>query len=276
MNNTKEYKFNGKNILLVGVSHNKRDINTPIIRKIVDYANKKSKVCYLLEFDRRLTNKELKNTMPKFTEMTTKFIVSELKREYKDIYNKLCLRGWDVRAALLDNDLSGQKDKSKRIGQILQNKLYSNEILGANIRTIQSYIKMLSKNYQVNPKKFSKKIAKYLNKEFNNEDTYLSLRKKDNNQSMYDWLIYNVKGYISHIKSKKEAENFVIKDLRPILGGTHVDETIHHIRIAYQRVSDLFVLEKILEENNDTNYIVFLGLYHYNNIINHFKNLGIN
>ena len=275
MTELKEYSFNGKNIFLVGVTHNQRDLNTQIMRQIVDKANTKSKVCYLIEFDRRLTNKELKNTIPRTEEMTTKFIISELKREYGKLYNNLCIRGWDARAALLDNDISGKKDKSKRYGRKSQNKLYSKEVLNLNIKSIQNYIMMLPNNYKINTKQFSPKIGKYLNNSFNNEDTYLSLRKKDNNQSLFDWLYYNVKGYISHIKSKKEPENFKINELRGIMGGENVDRMIFHLRLAFARVSDLYLLEKILEKDNDTSYVVFMGMIHYKNVVNHFKNLGI-
>lgn len=273
--NTKKYRFNNKDIYLVGVDHSKREINTKIIRDIIDYANTKSKVCYLIEYDRRLTNRELKANIPKFEELTTKLIVSELKREYGELYDRLCIRGWDVRAALMDSDLSGKKE-NKKIGRSNQNKLYSPQMVNANIKIIQNYIQRLPNNYQVNINKFNKKIGKYLNDSFKNEDTYFSLRKKDNNQSYYDWLIYNVKGYISHIKSRREPESYTIRELIPIFGEEHLVKLIFHIQLAYQRVSDLFLMEKLLEQDNDTNYIVFMGLFHYNNVVNHFKNLGIN
>lgn len=273
--NTRKYRFNNKDIYLIGVDHSKREIDTKIIRDVVEYANTKSKVCYLVEYDRRLTNRELKANIPKFEELTTKLIVSELKREYGKLYDRLCLRGWDVRASLMDSDLSGKK-QNKKLGRINQSKLYSPNMVDANIKVIQNYIQRLPNNYQVNLNKFDKKIGKYLNEAYNNEDTYFSLRKKDNNQSYYDWLIYNVKGLITYNKSNREPEGYTIRELIPIFGEKNLVELIFHIQIAYQRVSDLFLMEKLLEKGNETNYIVFMGLFHYKNVVNHFKNLGIN
>lgn len=262
--NIKQINQGNRELLLVGVLHNARSISMNIMQKIVDYANKKRKVCYYIEFDKNLKNFDLKGKIPATSEFTTKFIIPYLKKEYGNLYNNLCIRGWDSRQSL--------------IGQHNQNILYTDQIFMIPIKNIQKMIDKLPNNYKVNEKEYPGEIGKYLNFRFNEENTYFSLRKNDKN-SQFDWLIENIKGYNNYLKNNnkpfKKFDEYTLKDLINTMGKKNILDLVEYIRKAFANVSDLMLLEKILKKSNNINYIIFMGLNHYKNINSYFKELNI-
>ena len=260
------YNFDNKELILIGVNHERRDLSFNDMKEIVDIANKKRNVCYLIEFDKRLTNHQLKGRIPNVQEMTTKVIMPVLKREYKETFSNLCIRGWDVRQSL--------------IGQQNQNILYSKRIYNSPLGHINQYISKIPNSHKINSKLYEPKIAKYLQSKFDDPETYFRLRKQDNKMdNLWKWIMKETNNYVEFLKQNnnpyKKVEEYTLKELRKVFKPRDIDALVTHLLKTFANYSDLIVLERILQKNNNKTYIIFLGLKHYENIRQHLANMKI-
>lgn len=249
------YKHNNREIMLIGVNHIKRGITHENIQQIINIGNKKRKVCYYIEFDKRLSKKEIRGRIQTTGELTTKIIMSYLKKEFKHVWENICIKGWDIRQTL--------------IGQQYQNILYSNKIYNQTIGSIlTNYIYKIPKKHKINLSKYSIHIGKTLQKNFDNQETYHRLRKQDE-YSLFDWLYNEINKFIKfqkqHDKPTKLWSNFTLGELRDIFKAKDIDNFIQSLRKVFANYSDLVLLENILQKENKMNYIIFQGLEHYNN-----------
>ena len=98
----------GRQYIIYSTRHDENQLSYENLRKIAYEPHKEAKVCYLIESNKKLKKNEYRN--PNHGDFTTKKILLFLKKEYKELYKNLCIRGWDVRQSI--------------IGQRWQNKLY--------------------------------------------------------------------------------------------------------------------------------------------------------
>lgn len=280
------YQYNGREIMIIGVNHLEQRLNLDMIKKIINKAELMRKVCYLIEFDKRLTNQELISRIKYTQEQTTKVIWGEIKNYYRNTLQNLCIRGWDSRQSMFDNEFNSQpKPKDKRSGQYFQNLVYSKSIWNFTMQDIQNYINVLPKNYKINKNLFHQNVGKYLQNQIDNPKTIHNLRTSDANVNNYQWLKNAVNSYINFLKQHhkhkifKKPGDYVLKELHSIFDKSHekqkIVDVIKNIHDSFLNFTDLITLEKILQKSNKTNYVIFLGLNHYENYVKHFKNLGI-
>lgn len=243
--------YNDKEILIVGVHHNEKGLTINEMRKITDYANTKRNVCYLLELDERLNKHQLRNVRK--GDFTTKHLLPQLKRIYGNLYSSICLKGWDIRQTLLT--------------QQVQNVLYHNPTSLTMGQILEKLINKIPNNKQIDSKKYDKKVYNYINSEYkqkyNTRDNFI-------NGGMFDWII------LEHINKQNYTKKWHQLTLIEIKGiNKQIEGFIEHLMKIFMRLSDLRVLEKILEKNNKMNYIIFVGRNHFNNLQIHLKNLKI-
>jgi len=260
------YKHNGREIILIGVNHLERGITMNDMREIVEMGNKKRNVCYYIEFDKRLTKKQTLGKIPKTGELTTKIIMPYLKREFKHIWNNMCIKGWDVRQTL--------------INQSNQDILYSNHIYNQTLDYIKiNYIKKLPVEFDLDLRNYTDDIGNFLQKKLNDKETYFRLRTIDPNDSLFNWLCFETHKYVKHFNLPKHWANYTIREIInfPELKTEiqNIENFIFNLRKSFSNYSDLDLLKNILDKNNKKTYIIFQGLEHYNNVKNHMKDLKI-
>ena len=275
------YTHNNREIILIGVNHVEKGITHENMREIINIGHKKRNVCYLIEFDKRLQKKDIQGTVRVTGELTTKIILPYLKKEFKHVWDNTCIKGWDIRQTILDHK-KNKLDKRK-IGQIYQNILYSDKIYNETIGSIATnYIQKIPKEHKINLSRYSKHIAKTLQKNFDNQETYHNFREKDEH-SLFDWLYLEIPKF-NHFqkhykKSTKPWDQYKLGELRnnfdPWFLPKDIDQIVKKLRKAFANYSDLILLESILEKDNKKNYIIFQGLEHYNNTKKLMKDLNI-
>jgi len=259
------YNHNNREIILIGVNHLERGITMNDMREIIQMGNKKSNVCYYIEFDKTLTKKQTLGKIPNTGELTTKIIMPYLKKEFRHVWNNMCIKGWDVRQSL--------------IGQKNQDILYSQKIYNQTVgNIITNYIEKISIKHKIDLSKYSINIGNFLKRNFDDEKTYFNFRKQDG-YSGFDWLYMEVNKFIKYEQNlnrrTKLLNNYTLGELRKIFKQEDIDNLINNLRKAFANYSDLILLENILQKNNKKTYIIFQGLEHYNNVKNHMKNLKI-
>lgn len=264
-----KYNHNNREIILIGVNHYTNDLTEDDMKKISDYVNTKRNVCYLIEFDKKLTKHNLKGKIKTTHEYTTKIILPYLKKAYSHVWDNLCIKGWDIRQSLLT--------------QNGQNLLYSPYIINQTLNVIIHLTDKLPNNHKIIKSEYTNKIGNYLQEQFDNSETYHNLRKKDRNtlNNYLTWLIDESKRYNEYKRQRNESYknylDYTLKDMQVITQtNKHVEQFITYLRLAFVNYSDLIVLEKILKKNNNTNYVIFQGLQHFENIRHHLKQLDIN
>ena len=155
------YNINDKTIILIGVNHIQNNLSHDYMRKIVDKANQMRKVCYLVEYDKRYTKKQVRHVATKGGDFTTRVIMPQLKREYRNIFDNICIKGWDSRQSW--------------IGQKLQNQLYSNNVINMRMGDFESIIRKLPNKFTGNKRNYIEKDFKHLEYNFSNPEVYFNL-----------------------------------------------------------------------------------------------------
>lgn len=257
------YKYNKREIMLIGVNHEEKGITRENMKEIIDIGHKKRNVCYLIEFDKRLLKKDIQGTVRVTGELTTKIIMPYLKKEFRHVWNHTCIKGWDIRQTL--------------IGQKNQNILYSNKIYNQTIGYILiNYIKKIPNEHKINLSKYSKHIGKTLQENFDNQETYHNLRQKDDN-SLFDWLYNEIPRFIEFQRQQnapiKRWDNYKLSELP--FKRKDINAFITDLQKAFANYSDLILLENILQEKKEKDYIIFQGLEHYNNTKKLMRDLNI-
>lgn len=240
------FQFQYKNhfIKLVSVRHNKRDTSVDTLKEMVDYSNKR-KTCYLLETDYRKNKIEIRK---KFGDHTTQQFMGLLLKEEKETKVKKCIKGWDIRQSILTQEyqdyLYGMFYKLP-FG-IIENyylpKLVERKVKNKNIdKNIELFI---NHNYKQSVNHFKRMIENELN-------NIKNIIKKENNYNNIE--IFNLIN-----KYKNTKKNFEI-----------LSNLLFH---SFSITADLFILETVLSTNINTDYIIIMGEFHFNDTIN-FVNL---
>lgn len=257
-NNILDFYYNDKHIQIIGVKHNKLGITHVKLKKIVDYVETTRNICYLLELDKDMTKGKIKS-IKSHGDFTTKVLIPKLKSMSGSIYNNLCIKGWDVRQSM--------------IGQNMQNKLYNqpNTLSLDEIFNLIPRIEIKQTFYMKNKTKFSKQIQNYIEKEYKeiqNKNIFLGKNKiftkivqdlqnkfKVDWNVIKKWTINNINN-INNTKFKKDINNL-----------------LKTLWIIFMKISDMYILQKILL--SQSNYIIFVGQAHYDNLKKHLKALKI-
>jgi len=234
------FQYKNYNIKLVSTIHNKRDLNIDEIKSLIDDSEKR-KTCYLLETDFRKKKNELRKP---FGDFTSKIFVREIVKIEKNTNMKKCIKGWDVRQSILT-----QKN---------QDFLYYN-FFNLPYGAIENFYLKQLKYKNLNDKNIEKNIQIFLNHNYNQMINHFNqLIKIELNK------IQNT------IKQKSnDLNNILIKD---IIEKNNVSNNFNMIKKLlmemYAIYSDLFTLENIFKKNIDKDYIIFVGSFHFNNLIN--------
>lgn len=238
----KKYK-----IIFVSVVHNKRDIPVKKLKKIISESEYKN-ICYLLEVDK---NKKKLEVRKYNGDQTTKFVIDEILKLEKlyGIPLKTCMKGWDIRQSILT--------------QNYQDYLYYGDFRNDPIRIINFYIDKLKPRF-INDNNLDKKIKDYLNIKYKQVIDY-------NRQ-----LIFHQLNILKPILSKyKDPNNTIIKDIIKEYNNTweNFKSIIFTLQRMYAEYSDLYILEMVLKKDINTNYYVFVGDYHYRDLLNVIKQM---
>ena len=103
-NNIFEFIYNNRNIKLISVKHNERNISIDLLKKLLN-ESKYKKICYLLETDYRKNKIEIRKN---FGDYTSKQFMNFLLKEEKESGVKKCVKGWDVRQSILTQNNQNQ------------------------------------------------------------------------------------------------------------------------------------------------------------------------
>lgn len=250
--NALKFAFNEKELLIIPTDHTKRELSIEDLKKIVDIGETKRNVCYLLELDKRLNKNEIRRL--KKGDFTTKMLMPYFEKAFKEMYYSKCIKGWDNRQTL--------------IGQEYQNKIYHNAENLTLGEIVTKYINRFPKLKKIDLSKYEDKIGKYLDNEYKNIFTNNGIT----NGGVFDWIYENIKKNVGDNWGNITIKEFM--SYHPMTKRAGID-LINNLRIYLMALSDLEVLEKILEKSNKTNYIIFVGYKHYENMKNHLKNMEI-
>ena len=235
--------INNQKIIIIPTTHDRLDITNENLEKITNKADELPNLCYLVESDYRFRKNDIKKL--KHGDFTTKRILKFLKEKYqRERYNNICVKGWDIRQSL--------------ISQKYQNKLYHSPL---NLSLGE-----ISKNYI---KKFPirKGKNKYLNKEY----------EKLINTQIKECALEIIINKIKTVQGEKfKWEPITMKQLYTDKNiKTNLDDLIYNLQVFFAKYSDLYILEKILDKDNNSNYVIFVGANHFNNLKKHLQNLNI-
>lgn len=236
-----ELNYKNKSIKLLSVRHDRRNIDVDILKNLLDQSNKQ-KTCFLFETDFRKNKIEIRKN---FGDHTTKQFMNLLLKEEKDKGIKKCIRGWDIRQSILTQKYQDfLYQMYYKIPFITIENFYFNKL---NIRKVEN------KNLDQNIKLFlnhnyNQSINHFKNMIFRN----INIIKKIIQPTDYNLQIFQIFQKYNNTKN-------VFDDLSKLLF------------YSYATISDLYLLENILSNNNDTNYIVIMGEFHFNDTINFIK-----
>lgn len=245
-NNLYYFKYNNYNIKLLSVRHDQRNINFNDMKKLIDESNQR-KVCFLLETD---YNKNQIQIRKKFGDFTSQQFMNLLLKEEKQNNLKKCVNGWDVRQSL--------------IKQQYQDYLYTNGFYKLPFEIIEKYYLTKINFKKINNKNINNNIKLFLEhnyKQVINHHKYLI----DNELNVIKNVIKNEQNY-----KKLSIENIVSKYNK--LKNNFINIVVL-LRQLYAIYSDLFILEKILRTNIKNDYIIILGEFHFNDLINFIKHM---
>lgn len=235
-----EFKYKKHTIKLISVLHNKRNISSDMLKKIVDESNKQ-KTCYLLETDYRKNKVEIRK---RFGDHTTNQFMNLLLKEEKENNIKKCVKGWDIRQSILT--------------QNNQNHLYS-YFYKLPYLSIEKYYYQKLNVRNVENKSIEKKIKNFL--QHNYKEVINQYKKK---------IMYDISFINNIIKNEKNIQNLRIIDIIKKYQTTKniFDNLSKLLFQSFAIISDLFLLENILSTNINTNYIIFMGEFHFQDTIN--------
>ena len=239
-----QFKYNNRNIKLISVRHNVRNIDIDLLKSLLDESNK-SKVCYLLETDYRKNKMEIRKN---FGDHTTEQFMRLLLNEEKKTKIKKCIKGWDVRQSILT--------------QNNQDHLYSN-FYNLPFNSIHNfYFQKLEERVTQN-NDLDKNIKIFIDHNYKQAINHF---KKSINNELYH--IHKI------IKNEKNFMMLPIKTLIQKYNNTKdmfkkLSKLLFH---SFAVISDLFLLENILSKSIKSDYIIIMGEFHFNDTIN-FVNL---
>lgn len=238
--NLYEFKYKNHSIKLLRVLHNQRDVDIETLKKLLDESNKR-KVCYLLETDYRKNKIEIRQ---KFGDHTTEQFMSLLLKEEKQNGIKKCLKGWDIRQSILT-----QNNQTHLYGFFY--KLSYNSLGNYYLYQIKER-KVLNENIDKNIKIFIE----------HNYNELVNHYKKLINNDLY--FIHEI------VKGEENVQTKTIYDLIKKYPDTkEMFKKLSYLFFHfYAMISDLFLLETVLNSKISTDYIIIMGEFHFNDTIN--------
>lgn len=259
-----QFIYKKKEIKIIGLNHFEKGISDDEINKIVDYANTKRNICYLIELDTRFTQGQIK-LLKSHGDYTTRIIIPKLKKIYKETYKNICIKGWDTRAGIF--------------GQDFQNKLYNNPnklTLNEIFNSIQLILRFNKNYYLKNKIKYTNEQKKYIEFEYKKlQDDRIFFFKIDEKSKKKIGKGYFHKIVDLFVKDQKLSwdivKNFRLNEIKGI--NKDLTNLIISLRNIILEISDLYIIQKIILA--EKNYIIFVGKTHFDNIKIHLKKLKI-
>lgn len=259
MSNLTRIKYKDNNLFFIGVNHDtefSKTINDSILKYSID-----NNSCILIEVDSRLSTNKIYNLKSTY-EKSTDLLINNIKN--MNTTNKLCLKGWDQRPSILT--YNNENYQQALYGDDEYKKSFLTYLTMNDIYTI-FVNKIPNKSILINDNeknKYENKIFNYLNKSFYN------INKEKYEKNIFNEFYFKLGGE-SVYKS-----NRLIKDIIVNQEQVNIFEKLkRNLQDDFANISDLLLLKNIFNKDNLDNYIIILGMKHYDNIKKYLKNLNL-
>ena len=249
--------FQGKNFVFVGVDHTKT-IPNDLSNEIIKFLTSKEKTCLLLELDYRIQPTNiLRLKKEQINEPTVELLIRELNKLPKNY----CIAGWDYRPSILTYAPNRENYQEALYGNY---KDGSSKLIDLTLRDIYEVIinkipnkKVLIPESQRN--KYDSKTGQYLNSK------YAEFTPEKYTKGLYDNLVQKLGG-------KDVWEKYKIRQL---INSQEKNDLFYKLVVSlkdeFMKISDLHML-KAITQLDKRNYLIVVGMEHFNNIKKHMNN----
>lgn len=231
------FQIGQRELTLIPVLHDNK-IPYEILEEIVQYSNKKRNVCYLFEVDQRLGVDDINKQIT--GDITSVMLLSLLRPSD-------CIKGWDIRQTYLS--------------QTVQDYIYNDIGLLPLGYIWEKCIAPLNNVRITNVRNIALETFGLTTANGSFEWVLQNLKQNNNYNIHVDWRMIKLNDIFSNASTSHEIKRAV-------------SDMIYHIRQSWANVSDLDLLEKVLQEKSMNFYIV-MGYNHYNNIVEYLNRLNL-